>query len=164
MSETIAPSKPPLRRYPSDDCAVTVGGEIYYPHRGESLWLRGGAKYGQIKTSWSFTRISVALDEAAPDPKAESESDDEFRERAKRAHDDQLRIVEAHYDDLVTWLSRRIVRWDWTDDDGKLLPALDGTEAPFLDLTTDELFYLSRVVSGEAPAEVGNDDSTSPPI
>ena len=159
-----ARTKPELIRFPSDDCEITIGGETYYPHVGESLWFRGKPKIGQTKADWAFRRIGASLDEAAPDPRAEDETDDQFFERIGRSRLTQLALVETHYDDLLQWIATRLDRWDWTDDDGKPLPALDHTTAPLLLLSTDELFYIRNVLSGEAPAEVGNAEGPSPTI
>lgn len=156
-------TKPPLRRVPSDDCEVVVNGTTYYPHRGESLWFRGKAKLGQLKADWSFRQVSRELDEVAPDPRAEGESDEEFLKRVAQAHLEGIRITDAHYDEIVTWISERLVKWDWTGDDSKALPKLDGTTKPFQKLSDDEMFYIWRTLRGEGPAEVGEGAGGSPP-
>lgn len=153
------PTKPPLRRVPSDDCEVVVGGKSYYPHRGESLWFRGRQKIGQLRADWAFRRMGVELDEVSADPKAEDESDEAFLARLGKSHMESLRVTDQHYADVLEWIASRLVKWDWTDDDGKPLPELDGTTDPFARISDDEFFYIWRVLRGEGPAEVGEDGS-----
>ena len=156
-------TKPPLRRVPSDDCEVVVGGVTYYPHRGESLWFRGRQKIGQLRADWAFRRVGAELDEVAPDPKVEGETDEVFLARVAKSHLEGVRITDQHYADIVAWIAKRLVAWDWTDDDGNPLPNLDGTADPFAGISDDEMFYIWRTLRGEGPAEVGEDAGASPP-
>jgi hypothetical protein len=161
MAEKRVATKPQPRRVPSDDCEVSISGEKYYPHVGESLWVVGRPRLGEQKAQWAFLRISAELDEVTADPRAEGEADEAYRARVRESNEAQINVVEGHYDQLISWFAARINRWDWTDDKGDQLPPLDGTTKPFLSLTMDEVFYIKDVLLGEGPAEALNEETTS---
>ena len=161
MPNNPAPTKPKPRRVPSDDFSVEIGGETFYPHRGESIWVIGSPTIGELKATWSFNRISVMLDDIAPDPPAEGESPEAIGKRIRQSRSAAVKLVEDHYDDLLHWIAPRLADWDWTDNDGNPMPPPARTPGPLLGLTADELFYIRSVLRGEGPAEAGNADSTS---
>ncbi len=146
-------TKPQPRRVPSDDCEVTIRGDSFYPHVGESLWVIGSESIGQMKSRWAFLHLSSELDEAKEDPRGENESDEDYQKRVERANGDRIRLIESQYDDLVHWFADRLDRWDWTDNRGDPLPTLDRTITPFMGLSMDEVYYIKSVLSGEGPAE-----------
>lgn len=161
MTEKRKATKPQPRRVPSDDCEVVVGGKSYYPHVGESIWIIGGQKLGEKKSRWAFNRLSFKMDEIRPEPKTESESDEAYAERERAANYAGIDLVDKHYDEMIAWFAERVVKWDWTDDFGQPMPALDRTSAPFMKLTDYELYYIKDVLLGEGPAEVLKDGETS---
>lgn len=157
--KTRTKSKPQLRRIPSDDF-VTRDGE--YPHVGESVWIKGRPTLALLRADWSFRLVGAELDAVKPEPQAEGESDKDFLARLQTAHEDAVRISRDHHTEIEEWVAKRIVKWDWTNDDDEPLPPLDGTPAPFEEISDDELFYLWKVAKGEAPAEVGEGGNDSP--
>lgn len=161
MPEQRKATKPQPRRVPSDDCEVTIGGQSYYPHVGESLWVLGTESIGQMKSRWAFLYLSSELDEAKEDPRGEDETDEAYAERVNRANRERIKLIESQYDDLVAWFADRLDRWDWTNNRGKPLPELDGTIKPFMSLSMDEVYYIKSILTGEGPAEALNGASVS---
>jgi hypothetical protein len=155
------PTKPQPRRVPSDDCEVTIRGESYHPHVGESLWVIGSETIGQMKSRWAFLHLSSELDEAKEAPQAEGESEEDYKKRVEKANGERIKLIEAQYDDLVHWFAVRLAKWDWTDNASHPHPELDGTITPFMNLSMDEVYYIKNVLSGEGPAEALNVDTAS---
>lgn len=153
------PTKPQPRRVPSDDCEVTIRGESFYPHVGESLWVIGSETIGQMKSRWAFLHLSSELDEAKEDPQKDGESPEDYQKRVEKANGDRIRLIESQYDDLVHWFAERLDRWDWTDNRGESLPPLNRTIEPFMGLSMDEVYYIKNVLTGEGPAETLNVDT-----
>lgn len=140
-------AKPPVRRVPSDDCEVTIAGVTYNPHEGEYVEVVGSASIAELKSLWAFDRISVELQAIQGDP-------DEYEKTTKR--------LDEYYDDLCAWIARRVVDWDWTDDQGHPLPKPDGSLKPIQALRSDEIYYLRRVLRGESPLVANGDSGTLP--
>jgi hypothetical protein len=161
MAEKRVATKPQPRRVPSDDCEVSDGTTTFYPHVGESLWVIGSQTIGEMKARWAFSRLSADMDEIRPDPKMDGESDEAYAQRVKKGNAAGIELIEHHYDDMVRWFAERLAKWDWTDDYGDPLPPLDRTIAPFAKLKPEELFYIKDVLSGDGPAEVLTDASSS---
>lgn len=135
------PDLPAPIKVPSDDCTVTVDGVEYHLHRGQSVSVVGTRSIGEMKAAWGFNRLSAELDAVKGEP------DENVR---------AIALLEEHYDSLLLWMADRIVDWDWTDQRGRLLPKPDGTTDPLLKLAPDELFYLTRILRGEGPADEKN--------
>ncbi len=138
-------SKPTIRRVPSDDCEVDVGGETFNPHEGEWVEIQPGASIRELKSLWAFDRLSTDLDNLSGEP------DEKIR---------TLERLEVHFDALTEWVGRRVKAWNWTDDENQLMPQPDGTATPMRELKPQELYYLRRILRGEGPADRLN---ASPP-
>lgn len=128
---------------------MAIGGATYTPHEGEWVDVVGSASIAELKSLWAFDRVSVELQELEGSP-------DESKLVAKR--------LDQYYDDLAAWIARRVVDWNWTDDQGHPLPKPDGTIGPIQALRGDEIYYLRRVLRGESPLVESQDSTPSPSI
>lgn len=141
-------SKPPSRWVPSDDCAVTIDGETYYPHEGERVKIIGSSTVGELQSLWAFNNIAVDLGEKPSD----DASDDDLRAYNRQ----RSRQLSDAYERLCSAIAQRVVDWDWTDDEGSPLPKPDRTTGPLKALRDQELYYLRSVIQGESTAARGN--------
>ena len=134
--------KIPLRKIPTDDCPVHVGrivvdgkitddGEAYYPHTKE--WVK--------VIPISSVRQFIAWD------------------KLRTALSGDMERMEQGLDMMCQSLSTKIVEWNWTDNQGKLLPQPNDPQV-LANLTEDELLYLFGAVI-ETPGQRKNADSPS---
>lgn len=132
--------KPPVRRVPSDDCALLVGGEAYYPHTGEWVEVVGGFSVQLVRGLGEIAGLGVTTASLEGEPDAERR---------------QVAAIGSAFDDICRVLAQRVVAWTWTDERERPLPTPDGTPTPFLGLRAEELGWLLRATMGEVPAEQG---------
>lgn len=123
--------KVPSRRYPTDDFVVMVGGEVYRPHEGEWVEMRGGP-------SWDFMRDAASVTRLEKTP---------FNQM--NPQDSQL--MTDMLDRLLAFLASRLVAWNWTGADGEPLPPPTKDVLGMID--RDEVLWLIQVlVAGNPPA------------
>lgn len=134
-------AKPVPRRIPSDDCEVTIDGEVYRPHEGEWVEMISSESVGEL-------RIRVELAQLGPKLEAlEGEPDAGIRYNA---------LMDAHYVSLCEHLAERVVAWNWTDLRGRpLSPPTDDQGRPLglLRLRANELYWLMNAVAPQESAE-----------
>lgn len=135
-------AKPLPRRVPSDDCAVDLDGDTYYPHEGEWVEIVGVPSVAELQ---AFTALAALGQDLAV---AEGEPDEAGQAAA---------AIDRHFTAVCAALAERIVAWNWTDMRGRELPSPDGNPAVFASLSTEELYYLTRVARGERAADRKND-------
>lgn len=147
MAKPPIQKKPPTR-IPTDDYAVVVGGETYYPHAGEWVEMSTRTTVKETRALRRFMQFSTDMDAMDGD----SEKGLEF-----------LRILDEDFEVLTAGLASRVRAWSWTDDDGTPLPEPDGTSAPFENLSAEELFYLINLSNaGESAAASKNGSGAMP--
>lgn len=141
--------KVPLLRVPADDCTLMVGREIedgkvtipgtpYYIHKGEWVDVLPVRSMGEFV---ALTRAARGLDGGTPES--------------------MQRLGEA-FSSLCEELSRRIVRWNWTDLMGEALPQPYKRPAVIAALSDDEVIWLISAARGE-PVEMREKGSTPSP-
>jgi len=134
-------AKPQPRRIPSDDCEVTINGEVYTPHEGEYVEMLVGQTVSEISAARRFLELQPKF-------------------AALKGEDDENQQVTALLDDafegICKSLAGRVVSWNWTDDAGRPLPPPDGTSGPIKNLRAEEVYYLIGCAKGEPPAERKN--------
>ena len=101
MPAKKGPTKPKVRRVPSDDCILVQDGEEYAIHAGEWVEFRG-------RPSMGFFTMYLSLQSLVQD--AANLSPQEAGAMAK--------VANAIGDELA----RHIAAWTWTDDTGEPLP------------------------------------------
>jgi hypothetical protein len=125
-------SKPLAKRTPSDDCIVTVDGVDYALHEGEWVDVVPAFSAGDLRFMRQIVNLQTQVDAAENPAQA-------------------ITLTADTYEELTGILSRRIVTWNWTDDQGQALPQPNGNAAAFATLRLEELLYLSLVIRGESP-------------
>ena len=134
-------AKPKPVTIPSDDCIVTVAGEQYAVHEGETVTLIRGFNVEGIAAIKRLVEIAPALDAARGEP------------------NEGMRVVEttdSAMQAVCRALAPRIVSWTWTDMAGRPLPQPDGTPERLMALETQELSWLIAACTGETPGERKN--------
>lgn len=130
-------AKPKPVTVPSDDCLVTVGGEQFNVHEGETVTLIPGMTVEAIAAVNKLLGLTPQID-------------------AARGEADEGAQVVALSDNAMQALCRalapRIVSWTWTDMTGRPLPQPDGTPERLMALETAELAWLISACQGETPA------------
>ncbi len=118
----------------SDDLTITIDGETFTPHEGESVTLLRGLSVGAINAINQLINIAPAIDAAS------GESNEGAR---------VMQISDQAFQQLCRALAPRIVSWTWTDAAGRPLPQPDGTADPLQALETEELAWLLSACKGE---------------
>jgi hypothetical protein len=134
---------------------VTVDGELYQPHEGERVKISGSSSVGELQSFWSFNRLARMPAEDRP-------SEDAPVEEIRAYNDGVTERLSEGFDDLCSAIAQRVADWDWTDDEGRLLPKPDGTSGPLKRLRDEELYYLRDVIQGETAAQRKNGSKPSP--
>lgn len=140
-------SKPEPIVVPSDDCDVTVNGETYFPHEGETITLIPGLSAGAVSAINTFMSIGTRIDAVSGEP------DEGARVTA---------IADEALQKLCAALASRVVSWTWTDAAGRPLPQPDGTPEPLLALESSELLWIITAVKGETRSARKNGSRPSP--
>lgn len=138
-------AKPPVRQVPSDDCVVEIDGKEYRLHEGESVSVVSSFAVGDLKLMRRVAGLQSEMDDL----------DDEEQMR-------KVMLMDDTFDEMIDVLQRRIVAWNWTDDQSRPLPQPHGNPDAFRSLRITELMYLALAVKGESPAESGNGSVPSP--
>ena len=128
-------SKIPTRRVKSDDCVIHIGrqvdvekgiitdmGEAYYIHKNEWVEVIPLCSVQQF-IAWNKLRTGAV-------------SDSVNLEKAMNA--------------LCHELSNKIVKWNWTDNEGRKLPQPYKNPEVLIDLTEEELLWLSTSLTETA--------------
>lgn len=131
-------SKIPPRTIPSDDLVIVVDGVEYRPHEGETVTVRGQA-------SWKLLEGTTAMFGL-------------YQRLGSLSADEQARAQTA-VDEVFEELSRLIVDWTWTDDEGDVLP--QSTSDVLRRLSLDEFQYLLGLVTPQGPSKNSSEPSTS---
>ncbi len=151
MSEGNNP-KLPLREVDSSDCEVSLGREIkdgkvtnegtpYRIHEGEKVWV---LPVNNLRESLALAHFGAFDNEGSDDDRRES-----------------MLALERSLDDICSQLSKRVVKWDWTDMMGEPLPQPYRNPQVFHDLTEDEILWLVATARGESPGERKNGSTPS---
>lgn len=127
-------AKPQPIEVKSDDCIVTIDGEKYALHEGESVWLVPGLSVGTIHAMNGLMGVSAQMDAAKGEP-------DELATITRLADRSFQAVCEA--------LAQRVQRWTWTDVNGRPLPQPNGEPDAFGALMPEELFWLLSAAKGE---------------
>lgn len=135
-------AKPLPVEVPSDDLEITIDGETFTPHEGESVTLLRGMSVGAINAINQLMSIAPQIDAAAG----------EGNERARI-----VQISDQAFQQLCKAMAPRIVSWTWTDAAGRPLPQPDGTAGPLQALETEELAWLLSACKGETAGARKND-------
>lgn len=130
-------AKPVPVEVKSDDCLVTVNGEKYAVHEGESVWLFQGQSVSEMRAVSRLAQLQVQVD-------ALKDGGDTAAALALMAE------IDALFDALCAMLAPRVVRWNWTDLRGEPMPQPDGTPGVLARLDSEELFWLLQAAKGEA--------------
>ena len=140
-------AKPIARRVPSDDCAVTHAGEVFYPHEGEWVEMLPGISVGDLAALKSLAQLEMRRAALDGDEDEGAQTIDMLLEAVATAR---------------TVVTPRLTAWSWTDIRGAPLPCPADDPDVYLGLEVEEVFYLMRVARGEAPAERKNDSRPLP--
>ncbi len=141
-------AKPLPRVIKTDDCVVTVNGEKYTPHEGEQISIRPTMPVGDLEKLTEFYTLA---------------SDMQSGEVVDAQ--DNLKRVAHLFDDATSILSRHIIDWTWTDDQGEPLPHPYKNPAAIKELSSEEVFYLLNLaMNGEAKVEEKNVGDALPTI
>jgi len=124
-------SKIPTRKVKSDDCVIHIGrevdvktqeitseGEAYYVHKGEWVEIIPLFSVRQY-IAWNKLRNSLTGNEDA---------------------------MERALDSLCKELSNKVVKWNWTDNEGNKLPQPYKKPEIIMDLNEEELIWLSTAL------------------
>jgi len=142
-------AKPQPIRIPSDNCIVTIDGVEYRPHENEWVEVLPGLKVGHQKLIAEMNALRAEFETLEDD----AEQDDESGLAARR----RINELAAQYNDkMIDFLRQRLVAWNWTDELGRPLPELDGTERPFELLSAEELGWLLAACRGDVETESKN--------
>ncbi len=144
--------KVPTKRVASDDCEITVDGIRYPVHKGESVEVIPLASMQSFLSIVSLGDLNNAPDAAA----LEAETDPEKRKKLEAQITAQAHQMQDALNQICEELSRRVVKWDWTDLMGEPLPQPCGKPDVLKALTSEELFWLRSVTMGEASGERKN--------
>lgn len=130
-------AKPQPLRFPSDDCPVSVGGTIYYPHEGEYVELFPVASVAELATFGEIFRLGVDMNAAKGEP-----------DEAVRIGD----LLSRHFDEACNLLAGRVVAWDWTDLRGQ--PYGQPSVEVIRKLAAEEIIWLIGLSqNGETPTQ-----------
>ncbi len=143
------PTRPPLTWAASDDFETVVGGETYYPHRGEAVAFAEMGTIGDVELVFAFDKIqNLDLAQLAPRQLMEAE--------------EALKLLRTRLRDAIS-------DWTWTRRNGERYPAPPDDDA-IRALSLDEIGYLTRkLIAGvvaltdraEGLAKNGGSPSTS---
>lgn len=122
-------------RLPSDDCEFVIAGKTYH-HKGEWVEYIPGLTVRETRSLYHFTQLAGEF--------AAVEGDPDERKKV-------LALLDPHYAEICEWLARRIVRWNWTDDDGEPFPQPHKAPDVLADLRAKELYYLLQVIQQDSP-------------
>lgn len=123
--------KIPPKKVPSDSCTVTVDGEQYPLHEGESVWV---IPVQSMRHYASLMRIRNLVADTSDS---------------------------ASIGDLCAEIAERIVDWDWTSLDGAKLPKPYQNGRLLESLTSEEVAWLIDVIQGESKEERKNASAPS---
>lgn len=129
-------SKIPVRRVPSDDCELTVGGVDYYPHQGEWIEVVPRMTVGEIRLFRSLNALK---------PKLEALEGDEGADEA------QIALMDDSFTEVLDVLRSRVLAWNWTDDAGDPYPQPREDPDVFERLSIQEMYYLTAAMQGGEP-------------
>jgi hypothetical protein len=125
----------------ADTCAVTIAGELVYPHVGEWVEMVGSPT---IREQGLYQEmLQSAMDYR-----------DEGAIEARRQFD-------AQFEWFCGLMGKRTAAWSLTDDSGDPLPQPDGTAEPIRNLHTEEVYFLWNAYRGDVAAERKNGSSGS---
>ena len=131
-------SKPKPVRVPSDDCAIVVAGETYYPHEGEWVDVIPTPSIRNYRALRVLGEAGTRILAAAGEPDENLQT---------------VTIIDEAYTAVCAELADRIVDWSWTDDAGRPLPKPDGRPEPLVGLRAEEINWLVGAVIGKTPAQ-----------
>lgn len=140
-------AKPQPIRIPSDDCAVTIGGEKYHPHEGEWVEMIPGLTVGALHGMRVLQEMVPQLQAAEGEP----------GEQAR-----VVALMDTGYAEICSFLAARLFGWNWTDLSGRPLPAPDGTPSALQALSAEEVNWLLQAAGGETPAAQKKGSKRSP--
>ena len=173
IDKAIEKLKIPPVRVKADDCPVQVGaiinedgdgfadeGKTYYLHKGE--WV-DVIPVTSIRSSF-ITYASQEEDELPEAPDDDDTSDKAIAIRRKRL--DAVFAASQRADDSfresIVLLSNRVVRWNWTDLEGKALPQPWHRPDVIEQLHFDEVAWLRMALNREGSMQRKNVSSDSP--
>jgi len=147
MEETRKSKIPPVR-IASDDCPIMVGrkivggvvlteGEAIYPHQGEWVDI---LPVQTMRESLALTKLIGG---------ASSEDDQTAKVAAARQ-------LVGPFEELCSELSKRVVAWNWTDNDYEPMPSPYKHPEAIKSLSDDELFWIIAAAQGETGAQRKN--------
>lgn len=119
---------------------VTVAGEAYYPHRGETIWLLPVADMGTYLKINRLNRINL-----------------EQRDEPTFGDDQQDAFVA-----LAEMLAQHTAAWDWTDLGGDPLPQPYKNPDVLIGLDSEVFSYVLSLVQYGPPAEKKSEDAILP--
>lgn len=125
--------KIPPKKVPSDSCVVTVDGEQYPLHKGESVWV---IPVSSMRHYAALIRLRNLVVDTS----------------------DNMSIS-----DLCSEIAERVIDWNWTGLDGKPLPKPHKNGRLIESLTSEEVAWLIDAIQGETPAERKNASAPSEP-
>ncbi len=129
------------RRIPSDDFVFTIGGEGYKLHEGEWVEVLPGLSVADLRLIQGVNALQDKLAASIGDTDEGVQTVVAMDESASQA---------------IKLLQRRVVGWNWTDDQGEPLPSPVDNPKVFEELQLGELFYLVGLLVGEGPEERKN--------
>lgn len=133
MASKSKPTKLPPRTVPSDDLVLEIDGVEFRPHGGEQVIFRSKQSVEDLLTMLRISDLKITAEDLASG---------------------QLLL-----DDVYGVLSRQIVSWDWTDDDGKAYVSPPDTSI-LRTLDFDELLWLVNASSGSRKTEEARQDDS----
>lgn len=138
--------KPPLSRIDCSRIIVSVNGQQYAPHHGESVWKAYGLQTAGINLVQLVARIDVLL---AQIQRASDDPDTDVDTMTGLA--DELNET---IDGLDRGIVETVVKWDWTDPQGASMgprPTLETVRG----LAFEERYMLATLLFGQ-PVQSGD--------
>jgi hypothetical protein len=144
MPAKKGPTKPKVRRVPSDDCILVQDGEEYAIHAGEWVEFRG-------RPSMGFFTMYLQLQSLGDAAQAGALTAEESSALGKAA------------EDMGDELARHIAAWTWTDDAGEPMPLpVTGEALDHLDQTEFQWLLAQYLQASGGDRPNGSSPSTSP--
>lgn len=138
--------KPPPTRIDCSRIIVSVGGQRYAPHHGESVWKSYGLRTAGINLVQLVARIDVLtaqIQRASEDPETDVDTMTDLAEELNQS-------IEG----LNAGIVETVIKWDWTDPEGEPLgprPTLETVR----ELSFEERYMLATLLFGQ-PVQSGD--------